>query len=223
MSDTLVIVGAGGHGSVLAETAEMMERWKSIVFFDDHKPTGTIVHKWKIVGTLSDLLNQSSQYNDCIVAIGENALRLSISYQLQEKNLALVSIVHPSAIVSPNCTIDRGCAVLVGAVINIGSRIGMASIVNNAATVNHDCEISPGVHVGPNVGLGGNVSIGTGTWIGIGANVKHRINIGSNVVVGCGAVVVSNIEDGCTVVGIPAKPIKSKPPAIVKIKTSVQC
>jgi len=37
LSDTLVIVGAGGHGSVVSESAEVMGKWKSIVFFDDHK------------------------------------------------------------------------------------------------------------------------------------------------------------------------------------------
>jgi len=223
MSDTLVIVGAGGHGSVVAETAELMGHWKSIVFFDDHKPTGTIVHKWKITGTITDLMHQSAHYTDCVVAIGRNTLRLSISEKLLEQNLNLVSIVHPAAIVSPNCSIEQGCAILAGAVVTIGSHIGMSSIVNNAATVNHDCVIGAGVHVGPNVGLGGNVTIGKESWIGIGANVKHRINIGSNVIVGCGAAVVNDIDDACTVVGIPAKPVNSIIDHTVKQKTPVQC
>jgi len=208
MSDALVVVGAGGHGSVVAETAELMGHWKSIVFFDDHKPAGSIFHKWKVIGSLADLISQSMQFSDCVVAVGKNSLRLAISYRLLEKNLNLVSIIHPTAMVSPNCRIDRGCAILAGSVVNIGSRIGIASIVNNAATVNHDCEISPGVHVGPNVGIGGNVSIGSESWIGIGANVIHRISIGSNVIVGSGAAVVSHVGDNCTVVGAPAKPIK---------------
>lgn len=208
MSETLVIVGAGGHGSVVAETAELMGRWKSIVFFDDHKPKGSNFHNWQVIGSLADLIIHSDQFSDCVVAVGKNSLRHSICHRLLEKNLQLVSIVHPTAIVSPNCTIGDGCAILAGAVVNIGSRIGMASIVNNAATVNHDCEISPGVHIGPNVGIGGNVSIGKESWIGIGANVIHRIRIGRNVIVGSGAAVVDHIEDSCTVVGVPAKPVK---------------
>jgi len=208
MSETLVIVGAGGHGSVVAESAELMGRWKSIVFFDDHKPIGSTIHNWKIEGTLADLMRNSFHYSDCVVAIGRNSLRLSITRRLLRHNLNLVSVIHPAAMVSPNCVIEQGSAILAGAVINIGSHIGMASIVNNAATVNHDCIISPGVHVGPNVGLGGNVSIGEQSWIGIGAHVKHRITIGSDVIVGCGAAVVSHIEDGSKVVGVPAKPVE---------------
>jgi len=222
MSDRLVIVGAGGYGSVLAETAELMGRWKSIVFFDDHKPAGAKVHNWEVIGTLADLLDRSDQYSDCVVAIGKNSLRLSISNRLLDRKLNLVSIIHPTAIVSPNCKIERGCTVLAGAVVNIGSHIGMASIVNNAATVNHDCKISPGVHVGPNVGLGGNVSIGTGSWIGIGASVKHRIHIGHNVIVGCGAVVVSHIKDDCTAVGVPARSIKRSRQRTIRRVTEVQ-
>ena len=221
MCDTLVIVGAGGHGSVVAETAELMGRWQSIVFFDDHKPTGSIVHKWKVIGTLQDLFDQSDKYADCVVAIGKNALRLSISLRLQKQNLNLVTVVHPAAVISAHCQIEPGCAVLAGAVINIGSHIGMATIVNNAATVNHDCYISPGVHIGPNVGLGGNVSIGQESWIGIGANVIHRITIGRNVVVGCGAAVISHIADDHKVVGIPAKPIRTKLTQVVQRKAAV--
>jgi len=223
LSNILVIIGAGGHGSVVAETAELMGRWKSIVFFDDHKPAGTMVHKWKVMGSVPDLLSNSSQYTDCVVAIGKNSLRLSIANRLLAHDLRLVRIIHPAATISPNCTIEQGCAVLAGAVVNIGSRIGAASIVNNGATVNHDCEISPGVHIGPNVGLGGNVSIGKESWIGIGANVKHRIDIGKNVIVGCGAAVVHHIDSGCTVVGIPAKPVKHKPasqPVLKRITTA---
>jgi len=223
MSDTLVIFGAGGYGSVVAEAAELMGRWKSIVFFDDHKSTGTTVHNWKVIGTLTDLLSQSTLYSDCVVAIGKNSLRLLISNHLLEQKLNLVSIIHPAAMVSPNCTIDRGCVILAGAVVNIGSHIGMASIVNNAATVNHDCEVSPGVHVGPNVGLGGNVCVGEESWIGIGASVKHRITIGANVVVGCGAAVVSHIEDDCTVVGVPAKPVRHASQVSVERKKYIRC
>lgn len=208
MSNTLVIIGAGGHGSVVAETAELMGHWRSIIFFDDHKPIGSYIHKWKIVGTTADLVRKSDQYSDFVVAIGKNSLRLAISNRLQKHNLKLVSIIHPAATVSSNCMIECGCAILAGAVVNIGSHIGMASIVNNSATVNHDCIISPGVHIGPNVGLGGNVSIGEQSWIGIGANVKHRISIGSDVIVGAGAAVVSHIDNGCRVVGIPAKPLE---------------
>jgi len=66
------------------------------------------------------------------------------------------------------------------------------------------------------------VSIGRESWIGIGANVKHRVNIGRNVVVGCGAAVVSHIDSNCTVVGIPAKPVKQKisQPALKRITTA---
>lgn len=202
---SLAIIGAGGHGSVVADAAALSGMWDSIVFFDDTAITGSKVACWEIMGSVGDLFHDLQSLSACIVAIGDNELRLEMTTQLQQQGGKLVNVIHPAAVISPHSHLESGSAILAGAVVNIGARLGQACIVNNAATVNHDCVISSGVHVGPNAALGGDVTVGQSTWIGIGATVKHGINIGSNVVVGGGAAVVSDIESNRTVIGVPAK------------------
>ena len=47
-----------------------------------------------------------------------------------------------------------------------------------------------------------------GAYIGTGAIISMGVEIGENAIVGAGAVVTKNVPNNCTVVGIPAKPIK---------------
>ena len=51
-------------------------------------------------------------------------------------------------------------------------------------------------------------TIGDNVLIGAGARIIGEVKIGNNVKIGANAVVVSDIPDGCTAVGVPAKIIK---------------
>lgn len=50
--------------------------------------------------------------------------------------------------------------------------------------------------------------IGDNVVIGAGAKLLGNIKIGNNVKIGANAVVVKNVPDNCTVVGIPARVVK---------------
>ena len=80
-------------------------------------------------------------------------------------------------------------------------------IVNTNATVDHDCVLSDGVHVAPGAVLAGAVSVGCGSLIGIGARVLPGVEIGERATVGAGAVVITTVEPGTTVAGVPARVI----------------
>ncbi len=95
-----------------------------------------------------------------------------------------------------------------GAVVNAGARIGFACIVNTAASVDHDCVLDAGVHISPGAHLAGQVFVGTCSWIGIGAIVRQRISIGSHAMIAAGAVVVKDVQDAATVIGVPATQVR---------------
>ena len=93
----------------------------------------------------------------------------------------------------------------------IGRRLfighGMGIVVGETATIGDDCTIYHGVTLG---GTGKDKNkrhpdIGNNVMIGCGAKVLGPIKIGDNVKVGANAVVLKDIEENCTVVGIPAK------------------
>jgi sugar O-acyltransferase (sialic acid O-acetyltransferase NeuD family) len=202
----LLIIGAGGHGKVVADAARMSTRWNRIFFIDDIFPKNKKCSSWDIIGSIDTIkLDPNAEY---IVAIGDNHTRFEVFSNLKDRGMRFACIVHPTAYISPESTIGFGTVVLANAVINIGSSLGDCCIVNTSSTIDHDCVIKNSVHISPGVNLAGEVNVGSFSWIGIGAAVRQQVSIGKDVVVGAGAAVVSDIKDNTTVVGIPAKPIK---------------
>ena len=201
---TLAIIGAGGHGKVVAETAELMG-WKKISFFDDKFPTLSNFSKWEVKGNTEDLIYNISKYYGVHVAIGNNDLRKE-KIQLLKKNKAnIISIIHPSATISKSAKIGIGNTFFSNIIINADSMIQDGVILNTSTSVDHDCVIESYSHLSPNVTIGGNVKIGKQCWLGIGVSVINSIKIGKKSIIGAGGVVINDIPSYTLSVGIPAK------------------
>lgn len=202
----LAILGASGHGKVVADTA-LQAGWQEVVFFDDAWPQLTKNGAWPVVGDSRWLIDTVAEFDGVVVGIGNNRIRLAKTRELLAADAVIPNIVHPNAIVSPMASLGAGCVVFAGAVIQVDSRLGHACIVNTHASVDHDCRLADGVHVCPGTAVAGLVNIGDCSWIGIGASIKQLVQVGRDVTVGAGAAVVTDIADGHTVVGVPARPV----------------
>ena len=213
MRDVLYILGAGGHGKVVADCARSEGCWQEILFLDDRWPLLDSCESWRVMGSSLALVDESqagklSTCSSAFVAIGHAKTRLTWLRRLKQKNIEIGSVKHAAAIVSPGAVYDHGTIFVAGSVVNIGARLGMGCIVNTGATVDHDCVLGDGVHICPGANLGGNVQVGEGSWIGIGSSVRRGIKIGAGVTIGAGAAVVADVADGMTMVGVPARPIR---------------
>ncbi|PKG75807.1 acetyltransferase [Shewanella sp. GutCb] len=200
------ILGASGHGKVIAEIADL-NHYTEINFYDDRWPELQSIENWDVLGNTLDLLSLVHQYDLVVVAIGNNKIRLDKVDLLKSAGANLTALIHPSAIISPYSQLGEGSVVIANAVVNPFSAIGNACIINTSATIDHDCIIGDGVHISPGANLAGGVKVGKSSWIGIGAQVKQLIRIGENVVVGAGATVLHDVTDSKTVVGCPARPL----------------
>lgn len=203
MSRRLGIIGAGGHGKVVADTAERAG-WSEVVFFDPRFGSGDQTHAhWPLAGLPEDV-----QAHDCdgyFVAIGNSQARQHWCEWLLDRGLSLVNLIDPASTVSRYATLESGVLVVAGAVINADAFIAQGVIVNTRAAIDHDCTLGAYSHVCPGAALAGTVAVGQHSWLGIGCQVRQGARIGSHVTVGAGATVVSNIDDGWTVVGTPAR------------------
>lgn len=208
MKGRLAILGAGGHGRVVADCAECLG-WSRIVFFDDN-PGAQTPGPWELAGTGADLLASVADFEAFIVGIGINRIRLERQHALRAAGGTPATLIHPAATVSRQAEIGAGSVVFAGAVVNVGALVGQACILNTGCGIDHDDQLADGVHVSPGAHLGGGVSVGEASWIGIGASVREGISIGRDVQVGAGAVVVADVSDGLTVVGNPARDMKRK-------------
>ncbi|MFA0477117.1 acetyltransferase [Vibrio breoganii] len=200
------ILGASGHGKVIAELAEL-NGYDPIDFYDDAWSAKSSVECWEIKGNTDNLFAIVESYDLVVVAIGNNEVRVEKSRQLMNAGAKLGVLAHPSSVISPLATLGLGTVVMANAVVNPFSKVGFACIVNTAATIDHDCNLGDGVHVSPGVNIAGGVNIGSQSWIGIGSAVKQLVCIGSNVTVGAGSTVIKDVSDGQTVIGCPAKSI----------------
>lgn len=188
----IVIFGAGGHAHVIADIIEA-EGNKVEAFLDDDKS------QKDSNGPISDYV----KYNDCEFIIGIGSC--DVREKLSQLNLMWHTAIHPSSTISKSSSIGVGTVVMPNAVINSRAIIGKHCIINTGAIVEHDNYIDDYSHISVGVNLGGAVSVGKKTWIGIGSTVKNNVTIGSNIVVGAGAVVVNDISNKGTYIGVPAK------------------
>jgi sugar O-acyltransferase (sialic acid O-acetyltransferase NeuD family) len=195
----LIIIGAGGHGKVIADNA-LKNGYLDIAFLDDYA-TGACMD-FPIVGTVAELQNFDDGKTDFIVAVGNNSIRKRIA---QANDVNWTKLIHPSAQIGTGVTIEKGTVVMAGAIINACASVGMHCIVNTGAIVEHDNVIENFVHISPRAVLGGTVRVGEQTHIGVGATVRNNISICENSTIGAGAVVVKDIDSSGIYVGIPAK------------------
>lgn len=201
MHDKLVIIGAGGHGRVCAEIAELCG-YKEILFLDDND--SSVV---KVSGKTSDISRFTEGY-DFFVGIGNNNVRSRLSDYVQKNGGIFARLIHPAAVISKNAHIEDGVAIMGGVVINTGAVIKKGAVINTCASVDHDCTVGEFAHISVGSHLAGTVKIGELSFIGAGATVINNINICENCVIGAGAVVTSDIDESGVYVGVPARILK---------------
>lgn len=202
MSHKLVIIGAGGHGKVVADIA--VKSGYEIVGFLDEDPTIGTCCGHPILGGME----QVSRYRDecCfVIAIGSNEARRAIAARY---DVEWATLIHPAAVIGMDVKIGVGTVVMATAVISPAATVGAHCIINTGAVVEHDNYLGDFVHIAPKVALGGTVCVGSGTQIGIGACVKNNTTITENVQIGAGAVVIHSIEESGIYAGVPARKMR---------------
>ena len=208
MTKELAILGASGHGKVVADIAEQLGY--KVSFYDDAYPNKTHIVHWPIYGTFKDLIalnnTNTTLRNDVVVAIGNNEIRQKKIFLQQKNSFNLITLVHPTAVISPYASIAPGTVVFASAVVNAFAEVGVGCIINTSAVVEHDCSIDDFSHICPNAALAGGVSVGAKSWVGIGCQVKQLITIGDNCIIGAGSTVINNIPNNTIAYGSPALP-----------------
>ncbi|HYJ85718.1 MAG TPA: acetyltransferase [Pyrinomonadaceae bacterium] len=211
MDRKLVIWGASGHASVVADIVRLQGDYELVGLLDDFAPErrGTEFNGVQILGG-SEQLDQlkGKGVSHLIMGFGNCAARLMNSEMAREKGFLLATAVHPKAVVAGNVRVSPGTVIAAGAIVNPGAKIGENVIINTGATVDHDCFIDDGAHLSPGTHLAGSVTIGRSAWLGIGAIVIGGLRIGANSIIGAGSVVVKDIPENVVAYGVPAKVVR---------------
>jgi sugar O-acyltransferase (sialic acid O-acetyltransferase NeuD family) len=199
----LVLVGAGGHGKVVADAARAAG--VPIAGFVDDR-YGIDLDRLPTLGTIDEYKRAENNDDDAfIVAIGDNWTRMNVYDDLVEAGQHAGTVIHPTATVSEEATIEDGAYIGAEAVVNPGAFVGENAIVNTRATVEHDCVVGAHAFVAPHAVMCGESKLGEGALLGANATLAVGKSIGEWTKVGEGAVVKENLPAHVTAVGVPAK------------------
>lgn len=205
-TESLVLVGGGGHALVIAEAAGL-SGYHLPGYLDDH-PLPALARD-------PGALNRLGGFADIgriagrrwILAIGNVGVRrtvLDAILSIGEGGNAQ-SVVHPTAHISATATIGRGVYIGPGAIVHSRAIVGDHVIINSGAIVEHECVIGPNTHVAPGAILAGGVNVGHDTLVGVGARVLPTLSIGNECVIGAGSVVLRSVPEKSTAMGVPAQ------------------
>ena len=173
----LLIVGAGGHGQSVAEAAELSGQFEVIGFVDDALAVGTLVLGYPVLGSAADLGDYASVCDQVLVAIGNNALRVSLVDRLVQARLSLATVVHPQAMVSPRAKVGAGSAVMAGAMIGTAASLGLGVIVNCGAVVDHHARVEDFGHLGVGACMAGGTVLGAKAWMQAGSALGYGVAV----------------------------------------------
>ncbi len=204
----IYLIGAGGHGKVVADTFLLNGCLLSIL---DSNPAleGSSLLGVRIEREERVLLSLNHPA-DFFVSIGDAESRRRVSERWEEHGHRLVRAIHPTAIVSRSALLELGVCLLAGVIVQADCRIGKGAIINNGVTVDHDTKIGDYVHLAPGVHLAGNIQVGEASWIGIGSSVREGIAIGPRAMVGAGSVVVEDLPGEVVAYGNPCRVVRNR-------------
>ena len=213
MMKNIIIVGAGGFGREVEWLIERInnttnEKWNIVGYADDNVIVGTKVGKSTVVYKIDDLLSINEEMN-VVVAVGNSIIRKSIINRINKNGcIKFPNIIDPTVIYSNDLKIGIGNIICAGTIMTINVSLGNFDIINLNCTIGHDDELSDYITVYPNSNISGCVKIYDCVEIGTGTQIIQGKNITNNAIIGAGAVVVKDIIESGTYVGVPVQKIK---------------
>ena len=207
----MLIIGAKGLAKEVLEIFHQQNELKNIYFYDDvNADVPDILYgQFKVLHNMEQVKAIFKNDPHFTIGIGNPQLRYNLYQQFKDAGGQLVSAISPLAVIGHYGTsIGQGCIIMAGTVITNDVIIGMGCLINPNCTISHDTRVGDFTEISPGVKITGHCNIGALNTIGTGAAILPKLSLGNRVVVGAGAVVTKDVEDGVTVVGVPAKIIK---------------
>ncbi len=141
---------------------------------------------------------------------GQNSLRIQQVQRCREAGFELVSAIHPSVLILADAIVEPGVWINAGSIIGYKAEIRPGVLVHTRVTIEHHNVLMSGCQLDPGVTTAGNVTVWECAHVHTGAIIINRMNIGAGAIVGAGAVVIKDVPSNTTVVGVPARVIKTR-------------
>jgi sugar O-acyltransferase (sialic acid O-acetyltransferase NeuD family) len=197
MNDGVLLIGAGGHASVLLDI--LIEQ--NIIILGYVSPTDAtnqqLFSNLHWFASDDDILQFDKSIIKLINGIGSfpgNTSRADFYNKYKKLGYTFATLVAKDTSVSKYASLEEGVQVMRGAIIQTGVSVGYNSIVNTGSIIDHDCSIGNNNHIAPGVTVSGQVISKENVHFGTGSSVIQSVNINENVVIGAGTAVTKDIE-----------------------------
>ena len=212
----VVILGAGGFARevlwVFREANKVDHQWEVLGFIDEGPANhGKFICDLPILGDFEWFKKADKSEINVICGVGNPKTKRYFVEKARGLGLDFCSVIHPNVRMSKYVEIGKGTVITAGNIITTQVKIGNHVTLNLDCTLGHDdaiedyCNIAPGSHIS------GNVTLKEGVDFGTGAVILQGLTVGKWSIIGAGAVVVNNIPDNVTAVGVPARVVKGQP------------
>jgi UDP-perosamine 4-acetyltransferase len=210
-----VLLGPGGHASVVLNILKQYQDIKIIGFTDASYSENKSYKTFPVLGTDEILLElkEAEQADYAFITVGsikDNHLREKLFEKIDEIGYKTFNIIDKSSVIAENVNLGKGNLISPGAIINPDVIIADNNIINTGSIIEHETKIGSHIHIAPGAVLAGGVKVSNLTHIGLGAKIIEGITIGENCLIGAGAVVINDIPDDSIVVGVPGEIIKKR-------------
>ena len=101
--------------------------------------------------------------------------------------------------------VGPGTIILAGSVLTADVVMGRHVVVMPNCTLTHDDIVDDYVTFAAGVAVGGVARIGEAAYLGMNASVRQKVSIGAGATIGMGAVVLTDVPEGQTWAGVPAR------------------
>jgi len=168
MSDSVLLIGAGGHASVLLDM--LIEKNVNILGYVSPSPANnqTLFSQYRWYHNNEDILKFDKATIKLVNGIGSlpgNTLRADFYNKYKKIGYRFATLV------SNNACVSRG------------------------SIVEHDCSIGSNNHIAPGATISGQVTSQKSVHFGTGSSVIQSININRNVVIGAGVTITKDVDE----------------------------
>lgn len=207
MNKPLILIGNGGHASVLSEI--LLSQNRNIIGFT---APNVEINQFNIpyIGVDEEILKYNPDEVELVLGIGSiniSTIRQNLFELFKDRRYKFSNVIHSSAIIAPSVKLEQGIQIMAGVIVQTNAKIDDNTIINTGTLIDHDCNIGKHVHIAPGTSISGGVNIGSGSHIGTGTTIIQGVQIGESCLIGAGAVVIKNIQNGAKALGVPAKEV----------------
>ena len=209
----IVILGAGDFGKEVAWLIEEINKIspKYIILGyldDDEAKIGQIINGYECLGPVSYLTELNKNHHACAVIANQNGDIRKKFVDMFPEFEDWETLVHPSVNISDSSKIGKGCVICASGNVSVNTVIKDFCLFNISVTIGHDCEIGNYVSIMSGSCISGHVQIKDGAYLGTNSTVVPGMKVGDHSKVGAGSVVIRNVKDNITVMGVPAKQLR---------------